>query len=39
MKVTTVSAGVRSSGAVGDSRFKTIELSAEANLDGKEIWT
>ena len=39
MKVTTVSASVRFSGALGDSRFKTIELSAEATLDGKETWT
>ena len=38
MKVTTVSASVRFSGAVGDSRFKTIELSAEAALEGKETW-
>ena len=39
MKITTVSASVRFSGAVGESRFKTIELSAEAALDGKETWT
>ena len=39
MKATTVSASVRFSGSVGDSRFKTIELSAEATLDGKETWT
>jgi hypothetical protein len=39
MKVTTVSASVRFSGSLGDSRFKTIELSAEATLDGKETWT
>ena len=39
MKVTTVSASVRFSGSVGESRFKTIELSAEAALDGKEAWT
>ena len=39
MKVTTVSASVRFSGSVGDSRFKTIELPAEATLDGKEAWT
>ena len=39
MKVTTVSASVRFSGIVGDSRFKTIELSAEATLDAKETWT
>ena len=38
MKVTTVSASVRFSGAVGESRFKTIELSAEAALDGTETW-
>lgn len=39
MKVTTVSASVRFSGALGGSRFKTMELSAEATLDGKETWT
>ena len=34
-----VSASVRFSGALGDSRFKTIELCAEATLDGKETWS
>ena len=33
-----VSASVRFSGASGDSRFKSIELSAEATVDGKEPW-
>ena len=38
MEVTTVSASVRFSGAVGPSRFKTVELSAEATVQGDEDW-
>ena len=39
MKVTTVSASVRYSKAIGDGQHKTVELSAEAALDGNEAWT
>jgi hypothetical protein len=39
MKVTTVSASVRYSKALGDGQHKTIELSAEAAIEGKETWT
>ena len=39
MKVSTVSASVRFSKAIGDSQHKTIELSAEATLDARETWT
>ena len=38
MEVTSVSASVRFSGAVGPSRFKTVELSAEATVQGDEDW-
>ena len=38
MEVTIVSASVRFSGAVGPSRFKTVELSAEATVQGDEDW-
>ena len=38
MEVTNVSASVRFSGAVGPSRFKTVELSAEATVHGQEDW-
>ena len=38
MEVTSVSASVRFSGAVGPSRFKTVELSAEATVHGQEDW-
>ena len=33
-----MSASVRFSGAVGPSRFKTVELSAEATVQGDEDW-
>ena len=36
--MTSVSASVRFSGAVGPSRFKTVELSAEASVQGDEDW-
>ena len=39
MKVTTITASVRFSGSVGESRFKTIELSAEATVDAEQTWT
>jgi hypothetical protein len=39
MKVTTVSASVRFSKAIGEGQHKTVELSAEAALDGQETWT
>jgi hypothetical protein len=39
MKVTTVSASVRYSKALGDGQHKTIELSAEAAIEGKKTWT
>ena len=38
MKVTTVSASVRYSKALGDGSHKTVELSAEAALTPKEQW-
>lgn len=38
MKVKSVSASVRFSGAVGPSKFKTVELSAEATVLGDEDW-
>ena len=38
MEVTSVSASVRFSGAVRPSRFKTVELSAEATVRGDEDW-
>ena len=38
MKVTTVSASVRYSMALGDGVHKTVELSAEAMLDDGEMW-
>ena len=38
MKVTTVSASVRFSKAVGKSQHKTAELSAEATIEGAENW-
>ena len=38
MEITSVSASVRFSGAVGPSRFKTVELSAEATVQGDEDW-
>ena len=38
LEVTSVSASVRFSGAVRPSRFKTVELSAEATVRGDEDW-
>jgi hypothetical protein len=38
MKVTTVSASVRYSKALGDGSHKTVELSAEATLTPQEEW-
>ena len=38
LEVTSVSASVRFSGTVGPSRFKTVELSAEATVQGDEDW-
>jgi hypothetical protein len=38
LEVTSVSASVRFSGAIGPSRFKTVELSAEATVQGDEDW-
>jgi hypothetical protein len=38
MKVTTIAASVRFSKAIGGGQHKTIELSAEAAIDGKEAW-
>ena len=37
-EVTSVSASVRFSGTVGQSRFKTVELSAEATVQRDEDW-
>jgi hypothetical protein len=39
MKITTVSASVRFSKALGDGQHKTVELAAEAFLDDEEVWT
>jgi len=39
MKVTTVSASVRFSRALGDGQHKTAELSAEATMGDGENWT
>ena len=38
MKVTTVSASARFSKALGDGVHKTVELSAEAQVDARENW-
>ena len=38
LEVTSVSASVRFSGAVGPSRFKTVELSAQATVHAQEDW-
>ena len=38
LEITSVSASVRFSGAVGPSRFKTVELSAEATVQVDEDW-
>ena len=38
MKVTTVSANVRFSKALGDGQHKTVELAAEAAIDASEDW-
>ena len=38
MKVKKVSASVRYSSSIGQSRYKTVELSAEAAVDAKESW-
>ena len=38
MRVTTVSASARFSKALGDGVHKTVELSAEANVEARESW-
>ena len=38
MRVTTISASVRYSKALGNGTHKTVELSAEASLDTKDTW-
>lgn len=38
MKVKKVAASVRYSSSIGYSKYKTVELSAEATVDAKEDW-
>ncbi len=39
MKITTISANVRYSKPLGDGSYKTVELGAEATLNGEDKWT